>query len=285
VADDLTLHEAAELLGVHYMTAYRYVRLGQLPAEKLGGVWRVSRDEVERLRDGVSEAPVAATAGGRRRAPWAGRLESRLLAGDARGAWGVVEAALTAGTEPDQVYLDVLAPAMASIGDRWERGEIDVSIEHRASVIAMRLIGRLGPRFVRRGRTRGVVVLGAPPGEHHSLPIALAADLVRQHGWEVSDIGADVPEASFVHAALTTPDVVAVGLSVTLTDHLPAARSVLAALREATSGVLLAVGGMAVQSEAEAVALGADVVATDIARFVELLEARTTGKMRATGTS
>ena len=29
---DLTLQEAADLLGVHYMTAYRYVRTGRLPA-------------------------------------------------------------------------------------------------------------------------------------------------------------------------------------------------------------------------------------------------------------
>ena len=35
--DDLTLHEAADVLGVHYMTAYRYVRLGLLPAAKAGG--------------------------------------------------------------------------------------------------------------------------------------------------------------------------------------------------------------------------------------------------------
>jgi excisionase family DNA binding protein len=281
VADDLTLQEAAALLGVHYMTAYRYVRLGQLPAEKLGGVWRVDRDEVERFRDGVSEVPVVPSAGGRRKAPWAGRLEARLLAGDARGAWGVVEAALTAGAELDQVYLEMLAPAMAGIGERWERGEIDVSIEHRASVIAMRLVGRLGPRFVRRGRTRGVVVLGAPAGERHALPVALAADLIRQHGWEVSDIGADVPEASFVHAALTTPDVVAVGLSVTLAESLPAARSVLAALREATSGVLLAVGGGAVRTDDEAIELGADLVASDIARFVEQLELGGGGRLRA----
>lgn len=274
MSDDLTLHEAAALLGVHYMTAYRYVRLGQLPAEKLGGVWRVSRDEVERLRDGVSETPLPLGGDGRRRAPWAARFEARLLAGDARGAWGVIEAAVTAGTELDGVYLDVLGPAMSSIGDRWERGEIDVSVEHRASAIAMRLVGRLGPRFVRPGRTRGVVLLGAPAGEHHALPVALAADLVRQHGWEVSDIGADVPESSFVHAALTTPDVVAVGVSVTVDENLPAARSVLAALRDATSGVLLVVGGRAVRSDAEAVALGADLASSNVARFVEELSIR-----------
>lgn len=274
MSDDLTLHEAAALLGVHYMTAYRYVRLGQLPAEKLGGIWRVSRDEVERLRDGVSETPLPLGGDGRRRAPWAARIEARLLAGDARGAWGVIEAAVTAGTELDGVYLDVLGPAMSSIGDRWERGEIDVSVEHRASAIAMRLVGRLGPRFVRPGRTRGVVLLGAPAGEHHALPVALAADLVRQHGWEVSDIGADVPESSFVHAALTTPDVVAVGVSVTVDENLPAARSVLAALRDAASGVLLVVGGRAVRSDAEAVALGADLASSNVARFVEELSIR-----------
>ena len=41
MADDvLTLHEAAEELGVHYMSAYRYVRLGLLDATKRGGVWK-----------------------------------------------------------------------------------------------------------------------------------------------------------------------------------------------------------------------------------------------------
>ena len=33
---ELTLHQVAEILGVHYMTVYRYVRLGQLPAFKAG---------------------------------------------------------------------------------------------------------------------------------------------------------------------------------------------------------------------------------------------------------
>ena len=47
----LTLHEAAEVLGVHYMTAYRYVRLGLLDAEKVRGTWRVERaDSVSSIR-------------------------------------------------------------------------------------------------------------------------------------------------------------------------------------------------------------------------------------------
>ena len=103
-----------------------------------------------------------------------------------------VEAALAAGTDLQGVYLEVLSPAMASIGDRWAAGELDVATEHRASGIAHRLIGRLGPRFVRRGRTRGVVVLGTAAHERHALPLAVLGDLARSEGFEVSDLGADL---------------------------------------------------------------------------------------------
>ncbi len=268
---DLTLQEAADALGVHYMTAYRYVRLGLLPATKAGGTWRVAVADLDEFRAGGPMAPQP-DGGSRRRAPWAERLEARLLAGDARGAWGVIEAALAAGAELEEIYLDVLAPAMGAIGDRWERGELDISLEHRATGIAMRLIGRLGPRFVRRGRTRGAVVLGAPAGERHALPVALVADLLRQHGWEVSDLGADVPDESFVHAVLNTPDVVAVGISVTTDECLESAGRALAALRASTDGIALVVGGRAVRSDETGRALGADLVALDARSFAGLLE-------------
>lgn len=270
-SDDLTLQEAADELGVHYMTAYRYVRLGLLPARKEGGTWRVARADLDLFRNGGSMGPQP-EGGSRRRAPWAERLEARLLAGDARGAWGVIEAALAAGAELDEVYLDVVSPAMASIGERWEQGELDIFVEHRATGIVMRLIGRLGPRFVRRGRTRGVVIIGAPSGERHALPVALVSDLVRQRGWEVSDLGADVPAASFVRAMQTTPDVVAVGVSVTTAECLDTARESLMALREAATGVLLIVGGRAVRDDEHARELGADAAVQGAKGFTDLLD-------------
>src|SRR5215207_3039240 len=198
----VTLHEAATRLGVHYMTAYRYVRLGLLNAHKEGGTWSVSTEDLDAfVGRATAPAPESGGGGGRRRAPWASRLEARLLAGDPAGAWGVVEAALAAGTELDEFYLDVLTPAMWAIGTRWETGEIDVADEHRATGIAMRLIGRLGPRFTRRGRTRGTVVLANPQGERHALALAILGDLVRAHGFTVSDLGADVPHESLVRLA------------------------------------------------------------------------------------
>ncbi len=275
---DLTLQEAADELGVHYMTAYRYVRLGVLPAEKAGGVWRVRHDDLARCREDTGTSPVRS----RRPAPWAERLESRLVAGDARGAWGVIEAALSAGAELDEVYLDVLTPAMVGIGAKWEAGEIDVAIEHRATGIAMRLIGRLGPRFVRRGRSRGTVVLGAPAGERHSLPVAVLGDLLRLEGWEVSDLGADTPAASFALAAGTTPDVVAVGLSVTHPEHLPACAEAVAAVRSASPELLVLVGGQAIHGDDDAAAVGAHAWASSAKDVVRLIQEHTRRGGRAT---
>ncbi|MFZ9630178.1 MAG: helix-turn-helix domain-containing protein [Ilumatobacteraceae bacterium] len=271
----LTLQEAADTLGVHYMTAYRYVRHGVLPASKVGGTWRVTVADLDAFRSGNGGATADSSPGEsrRRKAPWAERLEARLVAGDGHGAWGVVEMALSSGASLDEVYLDVLTPAMQSIGERWVAGELDVSIEHRATGIAFRLIGRLGPRFARRGRTRGTVIIGAPAGERHSLPIALLADLLRGEGWEVSDLGADMPTDSFVRSALSTDDLSAVGVSVTHVDSLESAGELIGALREALAGtsVAIAVGGAAIRDAEHAQALGADWWAPSAREFAATL--------------
>lgn len=272
----LTLQEAAEVLGVHYMTAYRYVRLGLLHATKVGGTWHVAASDLEAFRSG-SATPVSDPTNAKRRAPWASRLEARLVAGDSAGAWGVVEAAMTAGSELDEIYLDVVAPAMRNIGARWERGELDISVEHRATGIAQRIIGRLGPRFGRRGRSRGTILLGTPEGERHSLPVAMISDLLRGVGWEVSDLGSDLPVGSFLAAVRDTPDLVAVGVSISSHEGLAAAPALLSAVRAARPDVPVVAGGHAVHGVDHALELGATAYADTVDHFVELLDGRGMG--------
>lgn len=275
MADDMTLQEAADALGVHYMTAYRYVRLGLLGATKSGAAWRVSAGDLQAFRTaGAAPSP---TPGGRQ-APWADRFESRLVAGDGRGSWGVVEAALTAGMEPAEVYLEIVSPSLRQVGERWAAGEIDVATEHRASGIAMRVLGRLGPRFARRGRTRGGVVVGTPVGEHHSLPVAMLADLLRSGGWEVSDLGCDVPPDDFARMAAQVERLSAVGVSVTNPACLDGAAHTVSVLRATLGPVPILVGGLAVKSAAEAAALGADAWGADGLAALAALDALVTGR-------
>ena len=254
MADEvLTLHEAAEELGVHYMSAYRYVRLGLLDAVKRGGVWNVQRSAVEAFRAGSDRSPVAAG----ERAPWSERFESRLISGDALGAWGVVEKAMASGTGLDRVYLDVLTPALVRIGERWSAGELDIAIEHRASGIAMRIIGQIGPRFVRRGRSRGLVIVAAPVGEQHVLPVAMLSDLLRLEGWEVTDLGVNLPASSLIRLMEDTPDAVAIGLSASSPESLAALGEMCEAVRAAAPHLLVVAGGGAIEGHEHAVSLGA----------------------------
>ena len=195
-ASTVSLHDGAEILGVHYMTIYRYVRLGLLPAHKEGGSWRVRVSDLEDFQAEAASSPSGRNAD----APWDERLEARMLAGDVNGAWSVVEAALASGSEPADIYMDVLAPALAKVGRRWEDGEIDVAEEHLATAVASRIIGRLGPRFSRRGRPRGTVITAMPPGDRHGLGLAMLADILRGAGYVVLDLGPDTPIPSLVFA-------------------------------------------------------------------------------------
>lgn len=276
--EGLTLHEAAAELGVHYMTAYRYVRLGQLDAVKRSGTWRVSRAELDRFRAEPAEEPAERAPRGR--VDWGQRMHSRLVAGDAGGAWSVIESALAAGSTPARVYTEVISPALVNIGERWAAGELDISVEHRATGIVQRIIGRLGPQFVRRGRSRGSVVIGAPSGEHHGLVVSMLSDLVRAAGWEVSDIGADSPASSFVSAARETRSA-AVVVSVTHADSLESCRDTVLAIREAEPDMPVIVGGRGIASRAVAASVGADHHSAGLDDLLDLLDQVAAGSRTA----
>jgi excisionase family DNA binding protein len=250
----MTLQEAAERLGVHYMTAYRYVRTGKLPAEKVGVSWMVDPADVDRLR----AAPTTRRPRGSVRTEGPAKLAARMVAGDEAGAWNIVENALTSTLDPRDVHLELLAPALRRIGDDWEAGRLSVADEHRATVVAGRLIGRLGPRFARRGRKRGVVIVAAPSGETHALPGAMWSDLLRGAGFEVVDLGADAPAPSIVEAAEHATRLVAVFIGVTSTGHDESVRAAVVALRAAGVHAPVLVGGAAIVNEEHAKDLGAD---------------------------
>ena len=249
----LTLQEAADRLGVHYMTAYRYVRTGRLRATRDGVQWFVEPDDLEELerspgrrRRGVGRAGAVVD------------LANRMAAGDEPGGWEVVEAVLAGGAAPEDVLLDVIAPALRRIGDDWAAGTLSVADEHRASTVAARLIGRLGPRFARRGRKRGTVVVGAVEGDGHGFPSAILADVLRGQGYEVLDTGANTPAASFVDNAKAANRLVAVVIGATTAGRDTAIRRTVKLLRTGGITAPILVGGAAVADDGHARELGGD---------------------------
>ena len=261
----LSLREAAEELGVHYMTVYRYVRLGLLPATKADSVWQVNRADLDRFATSSSEVTPR---GG---APWSERVQARLLAADERGAWQVVEGALASGMNPADIYVDVLGPAMRRIGALWSTGEITVGDEHMATATANRLIGRLGPRFTRRGRSRGTVLAATPAGERHGLGLEMLSDILRGVGFDVVTLGTDVPLESLEHSIKNIDRLRAVCLSSMVTGAEKSLRDAIETVRTHAPSVPILLGGAAIERADMAANLGADAWAPDgLAAVAEL---------------
>ena len=248
-SDLLTLQEAADELGVHYMTAYRYVRLGMLPATKQGRSWVVRSDDLAAFQSGAAEGTE------RGEAPWDERLYNRMLAADDSGAWKVVEASMASGTSAEAVYTKMLIPALRRVGEEWRDGDLDIAQEHAASRVAERLIARMGPLVNPRGLRRGTVVIGSTASELHDMPLAIAADLFRAAHFNVVNLGANLPPESFAKIVAGTDDVVAVAVGVTMVDQDDQVAATIEALKSASDAPIL-VGGSGIDTE-RAMQLGA----------------------------
>ena len=248
--EDLSLHEVADILDVHYMTAYRYIRLGILPARREGRSWRIRRTDLDEYM--TRDEPRTQ----RGEADWGDRFFNRVLAADEAGAWGVVEAALSSGMSVSEAYPTLLSPTMLRIGELWAAGDLDIATEHAASEVVARIVARLGPRLARRGVRRGTVVLGSTATELHSLPLAMATDLFRAAQFDAVDLGAYLPPESFAAYVAETDDLVAVGIGVTMPGQQDELGETLTAIRDVTE-VPIVIGGGGVD-EAAALELGAD---------------------------
>lgn len=198
----MQLRDAAETLGVHYQTAYGWVRQGTLPARKTARGYEVSESDVRDLM-----ARRAAGTGPPREvrvrdwAAQAARMYAALVAGDeaqARYDFGRLAAGVPLAGLCDQV----IAPALRRIGAGWAAGELSIAVEHRASAICERLIAARAHQP--QGRPRGVAVTTTPPGERHALPAMMAAACLREDRWQVHHLAADLPVAEVTGFAADT---------------------------------------------------------------------------------
>lgn len=216
----LSLQEAADRLRVHYMTAYRWVRQGDLPAFKAGGRLRVRLSDLERfLGDRAVDVTLPAAAPGR--TDWTAhvwRLQHLVCEGRGVEAAALVRKVIADGASAGDVYLQLLTPVLHRIGHAWSEGDLTVAEEHRATEICGAIMARSREFFRRRGPRRGAAVTLTPPQERHGLAAAMVADFLRAGGYDVHHLGADVPVPD-LQRFLQTVSVEVICISVTRTDH------------------------------------------------------------------
>jgi excisionase family DNA binding protein len=186
------LQTAAEDLGVHYQTAYRWVREGTLRAVKQGVMYVVEPDEVERFRQRRERpTPPPARRAVRDWAPHVDRLYEALVVGDEPAARQLIDRLRDSGINVVDLCQRLFTPSLQRIGDSWARGRVTLADEHRASGICGRLLARVATHP--RGRPRGTAVIATVPGEAHELPGTMAAMALRADRWRVHHLGTQVP--------------------------------------------------------------------------------------------
>lgn len=95
---------------------------------------------------------------------------------------------------------DLIRPAMELIGHEWERGSLDVYQEHRASRIVETALLELLRTLPAPSEDSPLALGAAPEGDLYTLPGLLAELTLRELGWDVVNLGPNLPLASLARA-------------------------------------------------------------------------------------
>jgi excisionase family DNA binding protein len=185
----IDLETAARLLGVHYQTAYRWVRTGFLPAVKGPGGYRLAPADVEAvatLRN--ARRPLTYTGRGRDWDRLREQLHRALVAGDDTAARRVFEMVHLARVPVLDQCEQMLAPSLRRIGDEWETGELCGARVRIAAGIAERVLDWAVGRLDAPDPAKGIALVVTPKGEDHRLPSLMAGAVLRDAGWAFREI-------------------------------------------------------------------------------------------------
>jgi len=198
-------------------------------------------------------------------------LRQAVIDGNAAAAAAATERALAAGLPPRMLVDDALIPAMDEAGRLFECGEFfvpELLVAARALKASQALITPLlaGSPASARGR----VAIGTVKGDMHDIGKNLVVALLQGGGFEVVDLGADVPPERFV-ASVTNDRADIIGLSALLTTTMLQMKSTVRALEDAgvRRSVKVIVGGAPV-TQRFADEVGADGYADNAAAAVVL---------------
>jgi MerR family transcriptional regulator, light-induced transcriptional regulator len=191
-------------------------RYGLLEPERSEGGFRLYRDADQRrvtaMRALVGSGTSAAEAArrvlsGAEQPPGPGpsavgdlgrRLPDALQRFDEAEANAILDQAIAA-LSLEAITIRIVLPALAEIGDRWERGEASVAQEHFATNL---IRGRLMGLARNWGAGSGpLAILACPPGELHDIGLLAFGLVLRARGWRIAYLGADAPIETVADAA------------------------------------------------------------------------------------
>jgi 5-methyltetrahydrofolate--homocysteine methyltransferase len=204
------------------------------------------------------------------------RLASAIVSGDSEGIVVLVKDAMQEGLDVMAVSNEGLLPGLEEVGRRFADNRIFLPQVMRSAETMQTAFGYLKDNFAGEGGpSLGRILMATVEGDIHDIGKNIVCTLLENHGFEVIDLGKNVPAAKILEVA-KREKVDAVGLSALMTTTLQQMDVALKELRSAGVKVFTMVGG-AVVSQDYADSIGADIYAKDaleaVAKVKQLLGA------------
>ena len=188
-------------------------------------------------------------------------MSQSVIDGEPEQAEELAQKAVSLDLDPLEVIDQGYTHGMNVLGDRFARGEVFLPHLVMGGEAMKAAIAVLEPELARRQQQRrvlGKVVIGTVAGDIHEIGKSLVATMLSANGFQVFDLGVDVPVSTFVEKA-TEVEADIVGLSALLTTTMLNQGRVIESLLEAglREKVKVMVGGAPV-SQSWAEQIGAD---------------------------
>ena len=195
-----------------------------------------------------------------------------VLNGSMKSILDEVKAGLAQGMEPGMIVSDELIPAINEVGDLFEQQKYFLPQLIASAETMKKAIEYLEPMLSSGDETgpKVTIVIATVEGDIHDIGKNLVVLMLKNYGYNVIDLGKDVPPETVVEEAVSR-HVPLVGLSALMTTTVPSMEETIKQLRENAPWVKVMVGG-AVLTQEYADTIGADAYCKDAMASVHYAE-------------
>jgi trimethylamine corrinoid protein len=173
-----------------------------------------------------------------------------VIDGDEDAAMAAARQAIAEGVNPVEVISEGLSAGMTKVGDLFNNEEISLPFVIVAAEAMTKAIEILEPHIPAesKGKKAGTVVIGTIEGDIHDIGKRIVATMLKVYGFEVHDLGRDVPVQTFIDKAREVKADI-IGSSTLMTTTLSGQKALQEAVRVAGLKVRTMVGGAATNQQ------------------------------------
>jgi 5-methyltetrahydrofolate--homocysteine methyltransferase len=189
-------------------------------------------------------------------------LRNRIIKGNSEGALEFIHKAVDANIEPKLILNEVIIRSAEEVGRKYEEDEYFLGDMLLAADAMNECMDVIRPILTEeKHKSAGKVLIGTPEGDIHDIGKRLVVALLQGQGFEVIDLGVDVPPEKFVEEAINiNPDII--GISGLLTMTISKMTETVAMLKKGGIKAKIVVGG-GILSEESCQYIGANAWAKD----------------------